>query len=151
MAKISETKYKEIMLWVTQNHALIPQERIKVKVQPLLNGKCHLNSYEFYKTNNDCGVVPVICVDKTMGARCNVPVFMHFINCTPMDERVAPTYIDVTLGNMGKELYNYYIVGAPFHPKNALQMIELLEDGKIDILGRFYKNKKKYKKLQNCI
>lgn len=151
MAKITEKKYKEIMQWAMKNHALIPQEQIKVKGQPLLNGKCHINAYEMSKLNDDCGVVPVICVDKTMGDRCNIPVFMHFINCTTMDERVVPTYIDVTLGNMGKELYNYYIVGAPFKPKNALQMFELIDDGKMDILSRFYKNKNKCKKLQNCI
>lgn len=150
MAKITKKKYKKIMGSIIENYQLIPPKQLKIKRQPLLNSKCHINAYEMSKLNSNYDVVPVVCIDKTMGNVCTVPVFVHFINRKTLDETTT-MYIDITLGNMGKELYDYYIIGKPFSPQSALQMIRLLNDTKINLLARFYKTKRKCEKLTNYI
>jgi len=151
MAKITEKKYKEIIDYVIDNYKMIPQGNIAIENLALLNRQCHINSYNMCKLRNNYQVVAVVCIDKTRGETCDIPAFVHFINCTEDGAQEMTTYIDISLGYMGKDLYDYYIIDKPFTPQNAIQMYEMLDKVKLDLLCKFYKSKKKCKKLKNCI
>ena len=137
--------YFKIIDWVEVRYNKVD---VKSEGLALRNRQCHLNSYENY-INNGYKVVPVICVEKTKTG--SIPVFIHFINKKSMGIEFEPEYIDVTLGNVGRELYDYYIVDKAFEPRDAYAMLRCLDDLKIFVLQNFYKSKRKCKKLTDSI